>query len=132
VSGVGQSAAQSAAIQVSDAWVQAQPAGAQVAAGYLRIRNRGDVNDRLLAVSTPRAARTELHAITMEGAVARMRPLRYGVSVPARGQVALTPSTMHIMFSSMDAPFVAGQTVRLRLTFQRAGVIEVNAPVRTR
>lgn len=124
--------AQRPALQVSDAWVQAPPTAAAAAAGYLRLRNRGDTADRLLAVSTERAGRTELHTIVMDGDVARMRPLRYGVALPAGADVRFAPTGIHIMFSSVSPPFQAGETVRLRLTFQHAGVIETTARVRAR
>lgn len=85
-----------------------------------------------MAVSTSCAARTELHLTTIEDGVARMRLQRYGIGVPAGGEVAFTPAGFHIMFSSIAEPFRVGERVRLRLTFQHAGILDIEAPVRAR
>ena len=45
--------ATAAEISIQQAWSRATPKGAQVAAGYLTIENRGDTADRLLSASSP-------------------------------------------------------------------------------
>jgi len=117
------------ALSVVDAWIMTPPAGAPTAAAYLRIANASDAPDRLLAVTSPRAGEVEMHDMSMNGAVMQMRPLRYGVTVPARGAYAFTPSSAHIMLMNVERPLASGESVPLRLTFQHAGVVEVTARV---
>ncbi|MDX2274337.1 MAG: copper chaperone PCu(A)C [Hyphomonadaceae bacterium] len=117
-------------IAVSDAWAAATPGGATVGAGYMTIANNGPA-DTLVRVSSPRAPSVELHEMSMDGDIMRMRPVA-NFTVPADGVVSLTPSGFHLMFIDLSAPFVAGETVQVTLTFERAGVVEVDMPVRNR
>lgn len=50
---------------VHDAWVRLTPPGAPVTAGYMPVRNTGDVEDCLLSASTPGSARLEIHDMDM-------------------------------------------------------------------
>jgi len=122
--------AQAAAITVSDAWIQAPPPRAPTAAGYLRLTNAGAVDDRLLSISSPRAARIEMHEMRMDGAMMTMRPLPHGVAIPAGGAFAFSPASAHIMFTGMARPFMAGEIIPLRLVFLHAGAIETAVRVR--
>ncbi len=127
---VGQQRQSTAGIEIVDAWIQAPPQGAPVAAGYMRIVNHGGSNDRLLAISSPRAGRVEMHEMSMEGAMMSMRPLRYGAAVPGNGAFEFSSVGAHIMFNNMNGSYAAGATIPLRLTFQHAGMIDIEVPVR--
>lgn len=118
-------------LDVSDAWAAATPNGATVAAGYLNIVNNTDAADTLIAVSSPRAPRVEVHEMAMEGDVMRMRQVER-LDVAAGQSVSLAPGGYHLMFMDISAPFVAGESVPIALTFEHAGVIEVELPVRER
>ena len=61
----------------------------------------------------------------------RMRPVAH-FTVPADGVVSLTPGGFHLMFMELPAPFVAGETVPVTLTFEHAGAVNVNLTVRER
>lgn len=117
-------------ITVSDAWAAVTPSGASVGAGYMTISNVGPA-DTLLGVSSPRALNVELHEMSMDGDVMRMRRVE-SFTVPADGVVALTPGGFHLMFMDLPAPLVAGETVPVTLTFEHTGAVEVNVPVRER
>jgi hypothetical protein len=116
-------------IEVRDAWAAPTPGDVDVAAGYLTIVNRGREADRLVAIESARAARVEVHEMSMDGAVMRMRPLA-GLDIPAGGQAALRPSGNHLMFIDITQAFVAGESIPVRLQFERAGAVEVQLPVR--
>ena len=105
--------------------------GAEVAAAYVRISNAGVSDDRLLGVSSPDAGRIELHAIESDGGVVRMRPLPYGVKIPAGATVDFTPATMHLMLFNARVTLSAGEEIPLTLIFQHAGRLAIVATVRT-
>ncbi|NOT42334.1 MAG: copper chaperone PCu(A)C [Alphaproteobacteria bacterium] len=109
---------------IADAWAMVSPRGTKVSAGYFTVANGGTENDRLVSASTPRAARTELHEITQENGVAKMRPVA-GVEVPTGGSASLSESGLHVMFIDVDTPFTEGETIPVQLTFEKAGTIEV-------
>lgn len=104
------------------------PPGARVGGVYFAIENRGRDSDRLVRVDTPVAGVAELHSMAMEGNLMKMRALRT-LDVPAGATVALGPGGYHIMLMDLKQPLVAGQTIPVRLTFERAGTIEVVAQV---
>ena len=62
-------------IEISTPWSRATPKGAQTAIGYMTIKNNGTTPDRLVGGSIDVADRFQLHAMTMEDGVAKMREL---------------------------------------------------------
>ena len=91
---------------------------------YMVIVNSQPVEDRLVAASSPWAEQLTLHASVMDGDIARMRKLG-ALPIPPGGRVALEPGAYHLMFSGLYAPFVAGDSVPLTLTFEQAGRVDV-------
>ncbi|KPN20486.1 hypothetical protein AO715_11565 [Xanthomonas sp. Mitacek01] len=111
-------------------WSKEVPSGAPVAAGFLSIRNQGDMDDRLIAVRSDAAARVEIHEIRHEGGMMRMRKVEAGLPVPAGATVNLKPGGYHLMFITPGAGFVRGGTVEATLVFERAGPKDVRFEVR--
>ena len=122
----GAATAQTGAIEVTDAWARATPGKAENGAAYLTLRS--PTPDRLTGLSTPVAAKAELHAMTMEGGVMRMRPLA-GVDLPAGQKVALKPGGAHIMLVGLREKLRSGQFFSLILYFEKAGTSEVTVTV---
>ena len=117
-----------ASASAQDAWLRATPPGATVAAGYLTLVG-GERPARLVGASCECAARVELHATLDQEGMTSMRPVA-GVDVPARGRVALAPMGTHLMLVGLGAPLVAGQRVRLVLSFADGSSVPVEAMVR--
>lgn len=120
---------QTVPLEVHDARAAPTPGGVDVSAGYLTIANRADADDSLVAVTSPRASRVEIHEMTMDAGVMRMRQTPELI-VPAHGEIELAPGGRHLMFYGVSQPFVAGETIPVRLTFESAGDVEVAMPVR--
>lgn len=115
-------------LEIADAVVRLAP---DVGVGYLRIRNRGGADDRLLAIETAVAGETELHATTLEAGLARMEPHADGFAVPARADLVLESGGNHLMLYELAQPQPAvGSTVELRLRFEKAGVVRTRATIR--
>ena len=113
-----------AQVSVENAWARATPPGAQIAAGYLTIKNQGASADHLVSIASPAAARVETHTTVHEGGIARMREVK-GYDLPARGSLELKPGGSHLMFVNIKAPFKEGGTVPATLRFQKAGEVKV-------
>ena len=127
VLGVASSPALAAELSVRDAFSRATP-GTGPGVAYLTIQG-GDAADRLLSVSSPRAAKVGLHSMAMAGGVMRMREVE-GIDVPANSTVALAPNApLHLMLEGLTAPLKPGDQVPLVLRFQRAGERQVTAVV---
>ena len=109
------------------------PPGATTGAGYVdALSNRGATDDRLVAISSPAADRVEVHTMSMDGAVMRMRAVPELV-IPARGQVGMTPgSGYHLMLFGIKQPLKVGDEIPLTLTFAKAGKVDVELQVQER
>ena len=112
-----------AQIQIEKPWVRATAPGATVAGGYLLMRNEGTA-DRLVAASSPAAARVELHVHLNEGGVMKMREVP-GYDLPAKGSFELKPGGAHLMFMGVKQPFREGEKVPVTLKFEKAGELRV-------
>lgn len=121
-------AIQHGALKIETPWSRATPPGAKVAAGYLTIINTGDVPDRLVAAKTEIAGRTEIHEMTMDNGVMRMRALPDGVAIAPGATEVLKPGGNHVMFMALRAGIKTGDEVKVTLTFEKAGDIDVVFP----
>ncbi len=115
-------------LNVRHPWTRATPPGAQVAAGYLEIRNAGAAPDRLVGASTSAAERVELHVTQREGEVMRMRQVQH-FELPARERLTLRPGGAHLMIMGLKRPFAKGERVPLTLRFEKAGELRVELEV---
>ena len=117
-------------VTVGDAWVRATPPGAAVAGGYLTLTNTSDQPLRLVAVETPAAARVEIHEQRTVDGVVQMRPLTDGVLLDPGQPVSLAPGGIHLRLMAPPVALAAGEAVTLRLVFEGADAVEIEAPVR--
>lgn len=74
----------------------------------------------LTGVASAAAARAELHSMSMEGGVMRMRPVAR-IELPAGKAVKLAPGGLHIMLVDLRQPLKPGEKVPLTLTVERPG-----------
>ncbi|KQR69425.1 hypothetical protein ASG25_11120 [Rhizobium sp. Leaf384] len=120
----------SGALTLSGGGAKPMPPGAKVGGGGLTIGNAGPSDDRLVSVESPAAGRVELHEMTMENDVMRMRKLD-GIPVPAGQTVTLAGNGLHLMFMDVVKPFRQGDAIPLTLHFQNAGAVAYTLPVGT-
>lgn len=116
------------ALELSAGSVKAMVPGAKVGGGGLSIHNGGSEEDRLVSVESPMAGRVELHEMTMENDVMKMRKIDGGIALPA-GQTVDISDKMHLMFMDVAKPFAEGDSVKVTLTFEKAGKVEYTLPV---
>jgi len=116
-------------IMVMDAFVRASAVPtAKAATAYLTLMNHGTAPDRLLSITTGAAEKAQLHQTTEENGIAKMRPVEF-LDLPTGSSVELKPGGLHVMMTGLKAPLVEGGSITLRLTFEKAGVIEIQVPV---
>jgi copper(I)-binding protein len=112
---------------VHDAWIREPMAGAMTA-GYLVVDNGTGQADTLTGVMMPSGAMVTLHKTTTDGSgMTGMSPVD-AIHVPAGGTVTLEPGGFHLMIDGLSAK--VGDKVELRLQFEHAGTISVQAEVR--
>lgn len=112
-------------LKIGHPWAKPTVAGATVGGGYLKVTNEGKTDDRLVSVTTDRAPMAQLHEMKIENDVMKMREVEGGVAIPAGQTVELKPGGLHVMFMNLTQPFVEGEKIKAKLTFEKAGPVEV-------
>ena len=112
-------------LEIKHPWARATPKGAAVAGGYMTIINKGTAPDRLLGFSSPAAGKFEIHEMSIDNGVMKMRPVTNGVELKPGQTVELKPGSYHLMFMGLKQPFEQGKRVKGTLEFERAGKVEV-------
>jgi hypothetical protein len=121
--------ATSGPIAIHDAWARASLGQTGTSAVYMILEASGDRGDRLISAASPVAGSAELHTHLLEGAVAKMRPVA-AIEVAPGAPTVLEPGGLHIMLVGLGEKLVEGETLPLSLTFEDAGTIELEVPIR--
>ena len=116
-------------IAISDAWARASLGQMKTSAAYLTLEVTGDRVDRLIAVASPVAEKAALHAHVMDGGVARMRPVA-AIEIAPGAPIVLEPGGLHIMLIGLGQRLIEGEILPLSLTFERAGTVEIEVPIK--
>jgi periplasmic copper chaperone A len=116
-------------IHISTPWARATPKGASVGAGYMTVTNKGAAPDRVSCVSDDASAQCQIHSMTMDNGVMKMRPVEGGLEIKPGETVTLAPGGFHIMFVDLQHALEQGQSVKATLKFDHAGTIEVDYPI---
>ena len=121
-----------AEVTVSGAWARASAPGQDSAAVYLRITSQQDA--RLVGVTTPAAENAEIHSMTHDNGVMKMRALDV-LSLPAGQEIELGSGGIHLMLIGLKRPLKAGDKVPLTFTVQftdrRKEKVEIKAEVKS-
>ena len=120
-------------VTVSDAWARATRPGQKVGAAYMTLQSPADT--ALVKVESPAAGTVEIHTMTMNDGVMKMRMLE-NLPLKANETVKLAPGGFHLMLFDLAKPLQAGETVQLTLHFKdsagNTSSLRTDAPVRTK
>ena len=116
-------------LDIADPYTPATPKGATVGAGYMKITNNGTAPDRLISGSSDVAGKVEVHEMTLDKGVMKMRPLKGGLEIKPGETVTLKPGSFHVMFVGLKKPLRKGDHVKATLVFEKAGKGDVDFDV---
>lgn len=107
------------------ATVPNQPSGA----AYLGIENTGKDGDRLIGISSPIAKTVQIHTMSMDGNVMKMREVP-NIDIAPSAAITMKPgSGYHIMLIGLNGQLKAGDKFPLTLKFEKSGKIDVSVMV---
>ena len=119
-----------AQVTVNGAWVRATVPGQNIAGAYLKITSASTA--WLVGGSSPAAKAVELHQMSLENNVMKMRPLAR-LELPAGTPVELKPGGYHLMLIDIAHPLARGERVPLKLMVEDKGgrrqTVDVSAEV---
>jgi copper(I)-binding protein len=131
--GAGQAAPINAAyangMLISCAWVRPATAAEGSAALYFSITNLSGADDVLESVSTDAAGRAQIAQSREVAGGITQTALVEELEAPRGGPLILGPGGAMVLLVDVREVLASGQIVPVRLTFARAGVIEVRAEV---
>ena len=116
-------------VMVHDAWVRSAPPNAKALGAFMEIMNVSDKPVALIAASSSRFGKVELHKSEMHGEMMKMVPQKKMV-VPAGGSLTLKPGSYHLMLMKPKSVPQAGELVDLELRFDSGLTLHVKALVR--
>jgi copper(I)-binding protein len=117
------------ALKIHDPWSRATPKGAPVGGGYLTITKTGTTPDRLIGGSTAVSKGFEIHEMTMDKGVMKMRMMPNGLEIKPGETVTFKPSGYHLMFTGLKSQLSKGEHVDATLKFEKAGEVKVQFDV---
>lgn len=116
-------------ITITDPYLRVSGAMATSAAAFMTIENHGDA-DRLIGARSDLAQRVELHTHLQDAnGVMSMIHVEDGFPIPANAVHMLDRGGDHVMFLGLNSVPAEGDTIRLTLTFEKAGEVTVEVPV---
>ena len=117
---------------VKEAWVRGTIAQQKATGMFAQITSAS--GGKLVSATSPVAGVVEIHEMSMEGNVMKMRALPNGLDLPAGKAVELKPGGYHVMLMDLKQPLKDGDTVPVMLVVQgkdgKKETIELKAPVR--
>jgi periplasmic copper chaperone A len=116
-------------LKISDPWARATPKGATVGGGYMTITNTGSAPDRLVGGSSDISSRFEIHEMSTDNGVMKMRPIEKGLVIKAGETIQFKPGAYHLMFVGLNKPLEEGQHIKAVLEFEKAGKVSVDFSV---
>jgi len=116
-------------IHIAQPWARATPKGAVAGAAYMTITNTGKTPDKVSCVSSDASAQCQIHTLSMDNGVMKMRPVEGGLEIKPGETVTLAPGGLHMMLVNLKHPLEAGQSVMATLKFDNAGSVDVTYPI---
>lgn len=103
-------------VSIQNAWVRPTNPGQEVGAAYMTLTSKLDVS--LVSVESDATKSVEIHNMTMENGVMKMRmldtlPLKTGKPYK------LAPGGFHLMLFDLKKPLTVGEPVNFVLTFKK-------------
>ena len=117
-------------LEFVDPWSPLAPPG-RTMAGFVTILNHGDTDIALVDADSAQFGRVEIHTMSMDDGVMRMRRLEE-LTVAAGRKVILQPGGRHLMLFEPTGTFEDGDTISIELIDSDGGRHHVVLRVRPR
>ncbi|WP_010301240.1 copper chaperone PCu(A)C [Candidatus Odyssella thessalonicensis] len=83
--------------------------------------------DTLLSAESEICTAVEIHDHINDNGIMRMRPVKT-VQIK-NGEIKFVPGGLHVMLMGLKRDLVAGETIKIRLNFEKAGAVDIDYQV---
>ena len=118
-------------IHIKDPYMFETKSSMPAAAIFMEVMNHGDTDDKMIDFKTDAAERVEMHTMTHEDDVMKMRRVD-GYDVKADESVMLDPMGNHIMLFGLKKDAASGDTIDATAIFENAGEVPLSITVKAR
>ncbi len=117
-------------IRIDHPYARPTVPGQTSAGAYLTLENKGKDTDKLVSIASPAAKSAEIHTMSMDGDIMRMREVP-NIEIKSSATVTMKPGGgYHIMLIGIKKPLMPGEKIPLTLTFEKSGDVDVFAVVK--
>ncbi len=120
-----------AQVSVVDPWVRATVPQQKATGAFMQLK--AEQSMRLVAGKSPVAGSVEIHEMTMDNGVMKMRQVP-GIEIPAGQTLELKPGSYHVMLMGLKQQVKDGDAVPITLEFvgldNKKHTMEIKAPAR--
>ena len=114
---------------LSEFWIKKVIANNNTTAGYIKIENKNEKNERLISVESDFSKRIELHEMYIKNNIMIMKHLEEGVLIKSKSQLDLRPGSIHIMFINLTKSLKKTKLQKVKFNFKNTGSIIINMPI---
>lgn len=108
-------------VTIKDAWVRPTNPGQEVGAAYMTFLSANDTT--LISVESEAAESVEIHSMTMQNGIMKMRMLK-ALPLVAGKPYKLAPGGFHLMLFGLKKPLTLGDQVNFVLNFKNKNKVE--------
>ena len=119
-----------AEISVENEWARVTPSG--TGSVYMKIKNNGNSEDKLLSASSDKAGMVMIHRSIREGDISKMIHIHDGITIPGNSSVSLKPGDYHLMLMNLDKNLSLGDKISIILNFEKNDSLEINPVAKLR
>ena len=112
-----------AEISVENEWARVTPSG--TGSVYMKIKNNGNSEDKLLSASSDKAGIVMIHRSIREGNISKMIHIHDGIAIPGNSEVSLKPGDYHLMLMDLDKNLSLGDKISIVLNFEKNDSLEI-------
>ena len=112
-----------AEISVENEWARITPSG--TGSVYMKIKNNGNSEDKLLSASSDKAGMVMIHRSIREGNISKMIHIHDGIAIPGNSEVSLKPGDYHLMLMDLDKNLSLGDKISIVLNFEKNDSLEI-------
>lgn len=116
-------------LEISQPWARATPKGADSGAAYMTVTNTGAKPERLSCLSSDAAAKCQIHQMSVDNGVMKMREAEGGVEIKPGETVTFKPGGYHLMLVDLKTPLMQGKTVAATLKVETGATAQVEFPI---
>lgn len=119
-------------MHISNPYARPTVPGQTSGGAYITMENKGTTPDKLVSVASSAAKSVEIHTMSMDGNVMKMREVP-NIEIKPATTVTMKPGGgYHIMLIGINQQLKAGDTITLTLRFEKSGNVDISAVVENR